>query len=535
MALSAVGALLAAQRRSFWNRLQRESALGGRTALVVSLALVALVLALPGLFAFRLGRELGEELRASADAVALARWNGFQAVFTVGFALLGSLRWKPVFDLERLGHHPLSAFDLLLAEIPAGLFEVFPLLGAGGIVLSYLGLASVMPEHWLALPLLVVQELAGLLALLFFAAAARRLLLRLLARRAALALCLAGGIAVGVVGVGVGWLPHASATLLPGLVELLPGSLGCRGLLALRQGGVAAGGLALGLSSAMSAGALLVAALAQRGERSPRPDGPSRSRREAPPLRFRSPLGAVAALHLRQLLDSRSGRLHLALPALLSALLTGVVLLLRSAQETGGPLPPELAAALAHIASAPVPAWSLEAVVVLGSELWMNQFGWDRGGARVLLQLPIADRDLLRGKLLGLARFQGMQALLALPPLLCLFPLTLQASLHAVAAGSIAFLVLATAGQLFSLRFPRGIERQGAAHLPLHLSWVPSLLSAAVVTVLLGVVETARLVADWAPPLALVVLGLFAAAGYRRALPVLSRELEAQRERLLRI
>jgi hypothetical protein len=216
-------------------------------------------------------------------------------------------------------------------------------------------------------------------------------------------------------------------------------------------------------------------------------------------------------------------------------MLTGVVVLLRAAQEAGERLPPELAAALARVTSAPVPAWSLVAVVVLGSELWMNQFGWDRGGARVLLQLPIADRDLLRGKLLGLARFQGMQALLALPPLLCLFPLTWQASLHAVAAGSVAFLVLATAGQLFSLRFPRGIERQGAAHLPLHLSWVPSLLSASVVATLVGVSEVTRLVADWAPPLALVVLGLFAAAGYRRALPVLSRELEAQRERLLRI
>lgn len=68
-------------------------------------------------------------MRATPGSETLINWNGLQAVFTLGFGLCGSFRYRPAIDTIRLGHFPISPLQLLLAEIPAGMFEVFPLLG----------------------------------------------------------------------------------------------------------------------------------------------------------------------------------------------------------------------------------------------------------------------------------------------------------------------------------------------------------------------------------------------------------------------
>lgn len=528
-ALATLAALLSAQRRSFWNRLRHESALGGRAATAVSLGVVGLLLLLPGFFAVRLGRSLGEELVAGTDPAALDRWNGFQAVFTVLFALLGSFRLRPVFDLARLGHYPIAPFTLLLAEIPAGMFEVFPLLGGAAIVLTHVGLATAMPRALLPILLLALQGLAAMLALLFLAAALRRWLLRhrLLAGVVAVVL-VATGLATG--GEPLRWIGRAGAAWL---VARLPGSSGAQGLLALRAGRLGDGLAGLALALGLTLAALGLAALVHHRERSSAPGATHARRRAAPELRFTSPTAAIAGLHCRALLASKSGRLSLAMPALLFGPFALVLLLVRSAVTAIPDLPADLAAMLARVENAPILAWSLVAIVLLSPELWMNQFGWDRSGVRGLLVLPLPAADLLRGKLYGVARFVALQCLLGCLPLLLVYRLGPDTAASALGAGATAFIVLAAAGQYFSLRFPRAVAPDRAANLPLHLSWIPTVLGALVILVLAGVAAIAGEIAPWLPPLALVALAAGAAAGYRFALPTLAKLLAEQQERLL--
>ena len=163
MAVRVVRALLVAQARGTWNRMWRESGLGAPLAMVVVLAFVALIVAGPCLITLRLGLDLAAELEASSgDGASLLRWSSFQALFTVLFAVLGGFRHRPAFTFQELGRFPVSPFQLLLAEIPVGLFEVFPLLGGAGIVFSNLGLAIRMPA---ASPLVAVLILQGIVAM----------------------------------------------------------------------------------------------------------------------------------------------------------------------------------------------------------------------------------------------------------------------------------------------------------------------------------------------------------------------------------
>ena len=75
MAVSVLRALLAAQARSAWNRIRHESGLGGPLAAVAVLGVVALIVAGPCFLTLRLGLELGEELKSSADAASQLRWR----------------------------------------------------------------------------------------------------------------------------------------------------------------------------------------------------------------------------------------------------------------------------------------------------------------------------------------------------------------------------------------------------------------------------------------------------------------------------
>ena len=532
MALSAPGALaalLGAQRQSFWNRLRHESALGGRAATAARLGVVGLLLLLPGYFAVRLGRSLAEELLAGTDPAALGRWNGMQAVFTVGFALLGSFRLRPVFDLARLGHYPIAPLALLLAEIPAGMFEVFPLLGGAAIVLTHVGLASAWPRALPLSQLLAAQGLAAMLALLFLAAAARRWLLRhrLLLGALAIAVAVAGTVAGGE---RLRWMLRAGTDWL---VARLPGSIGAQGLLAVRTGRPGYGLAGLGLAFGLTLAALGLSALAHHRERSRAPGATRARRRAARPLRFGSPAAAIAGLHCRALLASKSGRLSLAMPALLFGPFALVLLLVRSTVAATQELPADLAAMLARVESAPVLAWSLVTIVLLSPELWMNQFGWDRAGVRGVLVLPLAAADHLRGKLYGLARFAALQGLVGALPLLLVYRLEAATAASALGAGATAFVVLGAAGQYFSLRFPRAVAADRAANLPLHLSWIPTVLGGLVVLGLVGITAIAAEIGPWAPPLALLVLAAGAAAGYRLALPTLAKLFAEHQERLL--
>jgi hypothetical protein len=96
-----------------------------------------------------------------------------------------------------------------------------------------------------------------------------------------------------------------------------------------------------------------------------------------------------------------------------------------------------------------------------GTNLLFNQFGLDRHGVKVLFLLPLEPMAMLRGKLLGFAAWQGLQAGLLLV-LLALTghrdPIELLVGLLLYAC---VFLILAMVGQFASIWQPRPLRKNG--------------------------------------------------------------------------
>lgn len=526
-----VRALLEAQARNAWNRTRRESALGGPVATLAVLLLVAAVLALPGLLTLGLGLDLGEELRASPDPALLQRWNAFQALFTVVFAVLGSFRHRPAFQFRDIGRFPVTPLQLLAAELPASLFEVFPLLGAAGIACSNLGLAVRLSAAAPLVAILAVEGIASMVAVLFLAATLRRFLLRRRARALAFGL----GVLAAAMALGREGFRTLFRSWIPQLIPILPGSQGYAGLLDLGQGNPATGLARILAALAATAALLTLAAWLHRrqlgGESSP--TGPRQ--RACFDLRFERPASGVGRLFFRQLLDSKAGRVLLFGPLMFSApaiLLAWAIQYDASRDRLFRDATERLSAALGGV---PIFEIFLVLVIVLDSQIWMNQFGWDREGVRTLLLLPVAPRDLLVGKTLGLLRFTALQALIGVPPLFSLTTPSLRDAISAVAAAGSVFLVVAGTGQVFSSRFPRAAAWDGGAALPLYVSWVPTVLLLIMAGALTGVHAIAGLAGEWATAGALVALFGAVAALHAAALPTLESRLRLEQERLLRM
>jgi heme exporter protein D len=92
---------------------------------------------------------------------------------------------------------------------------------------------------------------------------------------------------------------------------------------------------------------------------------------------------------------------------------------------------------------------------LVGNNVMLNQFGFDRHGIKTLLLLPVTAEDLLKGKLLGMAVHQSLLALL----LVILLAVFTGASLAPLLAGVLmlgcVFLAQGAVGQWTSLSAPR--------------------------------------------------------------------------------
>ena len=529
MDLRAVRALLAIHFRGAWNRTLKESGLAGPLLTLASLGFVALILTVPFFLCFRLGISLGAALRESDPVEALLHWCALQALFTVGFAVLGVFRQRPAFPWQALGALPIPRLALLLAELPAALFEVFPLLAACAIVGSNLGLLYAWPAAFPIIAVLALQGMAAMLALLVLLAGVRRLWgeWRCWALAAALA---ALAVALGLDRLE---LKAALSEFGPRFIAWLPGSQGYAGLVHLGSGRVPAG--LVGLTMALLATGALVAAAAWTHERALARE--SSGARWRPgllvPFHFRRPAAGIAWIYARQLLDCKAGQMILAISPLVSASFAVVLWAMRIDAERDAALAEFAGPAITHLTRLPLLALTFFLLVPLASGLWMNVFGWDRAGIRTLLLLPLPARAILRGKLLGLALFVALQAVLGALPLLAVYRPSRYELIGAVAAAATALVVAGGAGQIFSLRFPRAVSRDGSPNLPLYLSWVPSVIVLALALLLWRVHELVAGLARWATPAAFALTLALAIATYAAVLPFLAAELERERERLL--
>src|SRR5204862_1123868 len=155
----------------------------------------------------------------------------------------------------------------------------------------------------------------------------------------------------------------------------------------------------------------------------------------------RRPAAAVARLFMLQALFDNRGRFLVAAPAV------GVTVVALAARLFPALLPDAIAApgpwrSLVDLSTLPIVAWFPAMAVALSGDLWANQFGGDGHGVKILFSLPLSARELVLGKLLGVARIALLQNLLALPALLLIGPAKPLELLHGIGAGGAATVFL---------------------------------------------------------------------------------------------
>jgi hypothetical protein len=183
--------------------------------------------------------------------------------------------------------------------------------------------------------------------------------------------------------------------------------------------------------------------------------------------------------------------------------------------------------------------WSVPAAFaylsLVGNNVVLNQFGLDRHGVKTLLLLPITSSDLLKGKLLGMAAHQGLQALL-LVTLLAAFG---GAGPAALIAGTLmlgcVFLAQSAIGQWTSAWAPRPMVMDSVknSNMPFAIGLL-SLATSGLWTALFGGLYalTAWLVPLWLVPM-MALAFLLTLAAHLAILPAAAAFLDRRREVLV--
>jgi len=451
VAVTPFRALLSAHGQATWNQSVRELGRRGQWVVLLALGLAALLfggmlLAGSGALGWLLGSKLDQ-------AHTLLILGGLLTLIGFGGGLLGGiLGGARQLAWESYRSFPLRLSTLFSAELLAGTGDLIPLaLGsvAAGLLLG-VGFAApstlpLLPLIWLEtlLTLLTVQLLVEGLATLLV----KRLRVALLALGilAWLGTTLLGGPVHGVSeSASLGALSEAQMAKvqavgqnLGSVVKLLPGTASARSLALATQGrwdtALGQHGYPLALLALLMVGGARLMRRETEAERRVAKD------RKADRLwSFGQPAEGIARLHFKVLMGSHLGKFAFLMPLMTLVLLKGPFA--HAKAQTLWSVP----AAFAYLSLA-------------GNNFVFNQFGFDRHGVKALLLLPITAQDLLKGKLLGMAAHQGLQALF-LAGLLGLLEQAGSASLlSGILLMGCIFLAQASVGQWTSAWAPRPI------------------------------------------------------------------------------
>jgi hypothetical protein len=444
-----VRALLAAHLQATVNRSRKELGKVGATLMAVligSFAILALVPLVLG--SGVVGWVVGGALDQPKGVYIL---GGLLTALSAGGGILGGvLGGTRTLSWESYRVFPLRFRSLFAGELLAGLGDSLPLVLSCAMTALLLGIAVAHPR---LLPLVVALALASTLVLLllqllvgFLAAAlVKRLQVALLLlgvitwTASVLSLKLPGAMA-GTGGAQVDRLKLLGRALLRAL-DTLPTTQAAYALSVALKG---AWGSALLRSIYPLAGALALLALtawamsreASTATGNSRVQGPARERLWT----FHSPVEGLARLQWRTLLTSHVGKFGFLIPLMTVVLLKGP---------------------LGHAKHQEV--WGLPAAFLyLGltvAQLQFNQFGLDGHGVKALLLLPVPARHLLAGKCLGLAVYQGAQALLLALLLSLVGKWTPLAMLGVLLLSACVFLAQAGLGHWTSAWLPRPMPR----------------------------------------------------------------------------
>jgi hypothetical protein len=541
LALKTVRALVTAHSQSQWNETLRQSGLAEKASTIAVFILVSLVLMIPAYMTFKYGLYLGDQIKETPES-ALVFWWGLQAQFTVVCAVLGGFRHKITFSFKEVGRYPLPRIQVILAEIPAGFFEVFPMLGGIGILFSNLGLAVKLPE-WIPLILpLTLHGILSMLILLVIAGSAKRFLMKLRKRTLIIGLIILLTVIyyLGKDDIRLILRPIVMFFMPVFLVDqpyipFLPGSQGYTGMINFMTGDIT-GGVLLILGACLSTTVLLILAGWIHNKELSTEHAASKTRKHHDhEIKFRFQAGGVSLVFLKQLLASTSGRLNLFTGFLLTSCGAAVMYMVRQGLRQGEAVPPQMVMITERMQEIPFYGLMVYFLVLFNSDIWMNQFGWDRGGIRTLLTLPISTKDLLLGKMMGMMRFYFLQMLIASVPLLFVYTPSLSELIGGIAAAMTLLIICTATGHLISVRFPRPILRDGTSNIRFSLLWVPPALFITIILCQTFIKLVGRLFGPWGPSLSMVaVLGITLIA-YFWKLPHLSKEVYYSREYLLQL
>ncbi|HJW43025.1 MAG TPA: hypothetical protein VJ463_01100 [Geothrix sp.] len=539
MRLSPFRALLAAHFQTAWNRSAREMGRQGAWVMGLLVGITGLLAAGPLFLGMGgLGWLLGSRLDRP---FAVALLGLVLTLISLGGGLFGGVAGGTrQLSWEAYRGYPLKLRSLYLAELAAGIADPLPLILGVGLAgfLTGVALALGAPGAALLLPLLLLETLLTLLALqLLVGGLAAALVKRLRLALTLLAVVAWVGSTLATTQLPREPKPRPSAAgraarradqqaKVEALAErggrvlaALPGHAAARSLVLAREG---RWGRALAihaypmlfLALLMVLGARLVAreAGAERVQASRGPGPRGRERLWG----FHHPAEGVARLHFRTLMASQLGKFAFLMPVMTLVLLKGPFVQLKGYSLWAVP------SAFAYLS-------------LVGNNVMLNQFGFDRHGIKALLLLPVSAQDLLRGKLMGMAVHQGLQALL-LVALLAVFEKAPAAPLFAgVLMLGCVFLAQSAVGQWTSLWAPRPMAMDSLknSNMPFAIGML-SLATSGLWTCLFGglYVLVAWLAPAWLIP-ALALAFLATLAGHLALLPVMAGYLDRRRDVLV--
>lgn len=527
-------AVLAAHFQATWNRSAKEMGKSGRWAMLLVMGLLVLFGALPavGISAVA-GYALGAHFDPARGPLILGGVLGFSAIL-VG-AISGIMGGTKALQWEGYRAYPLRLRQLFAAELVAGIGDPWPLLASLSALAMLLGLGAARPSLLPIALLLWLQTVLWLLLVQHFVGS----LAAALMKRMKLALVLFG-IFFWMLSVLTSMLPkyaapspgaHLNTLLTPkimaqikqagqvalSILSVLPSTHAARSLSeALNGAWISA------LLHQLAPITLLLIALALQARQMEREADPQAldlkpaSKGSEMLWSFQSLAAGVAKLHWKTLMGSHLGRFGLLMPVMTVVLLKGPFSHIKGQAAWAIP------GAFAYLALA-------------GSQMQYNQFGLDGHGVKSLLLLPIRSRDILLGKLAGLALYQGLQAGLLLLLIALLMRPSAMELLAALCLGGCFFFVQMGLGHWTSSWLPRAMPRDSlkSGTMPMPVVFLGIGMSILNFSLFGGTF----ILCAWVAPnllLPVMVLLLFSCALiYRHLLPTFETYFDARREKLL--
>lgn len=447
MAVSPLRALAAAHLQSTWNRLRKQSGIAALWAFFLVLFILFVTLVLPALTALSLlgwaaGRALTQPEAPQAIAFGAV---GFSALTLFAGIIGGISSGSRQLPWEMLKGFPVRSFTLFAAECFAGAGEAITLVELGALFVFCVGASIGAPLGTPIFLILFVTHALILLALQqLFGSIAQRVSRQL---RAMIVL-------LPIAGVSMSWLAPMLAKKLSGneaasigerlqrVVPFLPTGWSLRAAQSLEDSAFEPFTLVMATLLPLVITAVIVIAAWQVVSREKPLEHDHDTSKPVKLWSFDSQMIGVARLQWESLSRSLPGRFGLIMPLLTLVLIRGPLAEIMPGRGWTAPI----AFGYASLASA---------------NLLFNQFGLDRHGVKVLFLLPVDPLALLRGKLLGFAAWQSVQAVM----LFVLLVVTGKGEPMEFVIGLLlyacVFLILAMVGQFASIWQPRPLRKNG--------------------------------------------------------------------------